>query len=201
MTEPKAPHYEGEVVPVLDLWELLSTGKSGGLVLGETGPDAVQALLGAPVEERNRDPAEGDTPLWTQEFSESFPVNLAYDRRDRLCRVEVGSSTSPLFTSKPPDGARGLVDLHVGDGVVRFDGYCLTHFATLPRLIERIPPNAAAEYEAASWDRAIRIGITRAGRRLSLIYRLQVLETDDRGRFDADYFLDRCSVSLAALPS
>jgi len=200
MTEPKAPHYEGEDVPVLDLWELLSTGESGGFVLGETGPDAAQALLGAPVEERNRDPAEGDTPLWSQEFSKHFPVDFFYDRRDRLWCVEVGSSTSPFFTSKPPDGARGLQDLHVGDGVVRFDGYCLTHFATLPRLIERIPPNAAADYAAASWDRAIRIGMTKADRRLSLIYRLQVLETDDRGRYDADYFLDRCSVSFATVP-
>ena len=191
MTLAKAPHYQGEVVPILDLWELLASGRAGELCSGR-----VQAGRRG---ERTRTArcvrgTLGDGVFLIQRYDN---VTLCYDQSERLYGLVIeGLNTDCLVQEAPEDAL--LWDIHAGEGAVRFSGSCLTHFATLPKLIALLPADAASTYYGYPWDRAVLVKITRDKRELEFWYRLRIVETRERGQFDADYFLEKCTLQAGS---
>jgi hypothetical protein len=190
VTSKKAPDYPGEDVPVLDLWELFVSGRGARLMLGVSTPADAERLLGAATD------AQEDDGLLVQRFDD---VMLVYDGHHKLWSVRTDTLRRQFLAQDPPNNPV-LHDLHANDGALRFNGECITNFATLPRLIERLPVETTPRYSAQSWDQAILIEMIGDTCTLNFVYRLQVFESDDRGRFAADYFLDHCRLTITAMP-
>jgi hypothetical protein len=201
--EHGAPVYQTPVV-IVDFWNLLTTGALAPpvIVLGQTEPDDVRAVLGVRPD-RDTDEYAPSAARWLQYGDLGFSFNdnnvlqgVSYGQNDgERITWAVKQAVARCSTFGEPLGRH---DIWIGNnnlGVIRLTGSPGSEFAALPYFVNRIPAGVSVRYVGMPMRKSIRMITTNGSRRMDAEFILKAFKFD----YGEPFFIDYCLHSLGVL--